>query len=439
MKPTSLLRGAVAVLAAAGVASAQNPDSTRGVRIGLRYDPGSKPGLLVLPVSGTAGDSIRAILERDFDNSDQVSVVQMSSEDGSILAAGNSARGSGPTLNYPLFAKLGIAGVVQVTMTTRGVHLALHDVGRSTVSTVRDFALPLATTSRDWRLALHGVSDAVIEWATGQKGASQTRIAFARRGVVYIIDSDGHEESSVPVVGQAFSPAWSPQGVQLAYNTIGEGSRIVVHDLRTGRNREFGAQRNTSNLSPVFTPDGKGIVFSMSTETSADLYLMPLEGEGFPRRITAGRGSANVSPTFNPDGHRLAFTSDRLGHPEVYIMDADGTNTDAFTAFDFGDQSDRCCADWSPDGRQIAFQSLIDGRYQIFTMTLRDRQPRQLTSEGKNEDPSWAPDGRHLVFASTRSGERQLWILDVESGRLRQLTRVGGAQLPAWSPRLTGR
>ena len=225
----------------------------------------------------------------------------------------------------------------------------------------------------------------------------------------------------------------------VTYNTIGEGSRIVVHDLRTSRVREFGAQRNTTNISPVFTPDGKGIVFSLNTETSADLYLMPLDGDGFPRRVTVGRGSVSVSPTFSPDGHRLAFTSDRLGHPEVYIMDADGTNTDIFTAFDFGDQNDRCCADWSPDGRQIAFQSLIDGRYQVFTMTLRDRQPRQLTSEGKNEDPSWAPDGRHLVFASTRSGERQLWILDVESSRFRQLTKVGGAQLPAWSPRLTGR
>jgi len=120
-------------------------------------------------------------------------------------------------------------------------------------------------------------------------------------------------------------------------------------------------------------------------------------------------------------------------------MDADGTNSEIFTAFDFGDQNDRTSPDWSPDGRQIAFQSRIDGRYQIFAMSLRDRQPRQLTSEGENEDPSWAPDGRHLVFVSTRTGTRQLWIVDTESGRLRQLTQVGGTRVPAWSPRLTGK
>ena len=117
-------------------------------------------------------------------------------------------------------------------------------------------------------------------------------------------------------------------------------------------------------------------------------------------------------------------------------MDADGTNADIFTAFDFGDQNYRASPDWSQDGRQVAFQTRIDNRFQIFTMNLRDRQPRQLTSEGQNEEPSWAPDGRHLVFVSSRSGTRQLWILDTESGRLRQLTQAGSPRLPAWSPRL---
>jgi TolB protein len=70
----------------------------------------------------------------------------------------------------------------------------------------------------------------------------------------------------------------------------------------------------------------------------------------------------------------------------------------------------------------------------VFTINLRDRGLRQLTSDGRNEDPSWAPDGRHLVFTSSRSGEKQLWIMDTESGRARQLTHTKGARLAAWSP-----
>jgi TolB protein len=408
-------------------------DSTRGVRIGLAYDPGSKPGVVVLPVAAGVGDSLRAILERDFDFSDRMAVLRLNVSGSAPVEITTSA---GRSLNYPFFRTLGAAAVAQITVTGQGVHVALHDVLRGSVANVADFPLAQPVFSREWRHAVHGLADTIEEWITGRRGIAQTRIAFIRANVVRIVDSDGEEEHPLPMVGAALSPAWHPNGQILAYNTFGPESRIVLHDMRTGRVREFGAQRNVTNLTPVFTPDGSSIVYSISTENGADLYLLPVEGEAFPRRVTVGRGSENVGPSFSPDGNRVAFTSDRTGSPQVYIMDADGTNADIFTAFDFGDQNDRASPDWSPDGRQIAFQSRIDGRFQIFTMSIRDRQPRQLTSEGENEDPSWAPDGRHLVFVSTRSGTQQLWILDTESGRLRQLTRAGGTRLPAWSPRL---
>lgn len=423
---------------AAALAPVAAQDSTRGVRIGLRYDPSTKPGIVVMPISGANGDSIRAILERDFDFSDRLAVITLSNEDALSLRRA-STPGAAATLNYPLAGNLGAAAVVQITPTASGLHVALHDVGRAKVASVEDFALARPELGRDWRLAVHGVADNIEEWITGQRGMAQTRIAFIRGNAVRIIDSDGHEEQAIPVQGAAMSPSWHPSGNLIAYNTYGPESRIFIHDLRTGRARDFGAQRNSTNVTPSFTPDGKSIAYTIATENGADIYVMPLDADAFPRRVTVGRGSINQQASYSPDGNRIVFMSDRSGHPEVYIMDADGTNADIFTAFDFGDQNYRASPDWSPDGRQVTFQTRIDWRFQIFTMTLRDRQPRQLTSEGENEDPSWAPDGRHIVFTSTRSGTRQLWILDTESGRVRQLTHAGGSRLPAWSPRLTAR
>lgn len=421
------LSGAVALVLFPLAALAQ--DTTRGVRIGLTYDPGTMPGVVVLPIRGEAGDSLRAILERDFRLSNRLTVLELAGSPG----AGALPNGS---LNYQFFGTMGAAAIVQATVTAGGLHVALHDVRKATVINVHDFAVTQTAYSREWRHTVHGIADAIEEWMTLRRGIAQTRIAFIRTNVVHLVDFDGAQELALPVAGPALSPAWHPGGKLLAYNTFGPESRIVIHDLRSGRVRDFGSQRNVTNLTPAFTPDGRNIVYSISTETGADLYQRSLEGEAFPRRISVGRGSENVGPTFSPDGNRVAFTSDRTGTPQVYITDADGTNADIFTAFDFGDQNDRASPDWSPDGRQIAFQSRIDGRFQIFTMSIRDRQPRQLTSEGENEDPSWAPDGRHLVFVSTRTGTQQLWILDTESGKLRQLTRLGGTRLPAWSPRL---
>lgn len=425
------------VFVASGVAAAHAQDSTRGVRIGLRYDPSSKPGIVIMPVTGVAsGDSIRAILERDFDYSDRFTVINLSSTDALAMRTDSPA---GAQLNYSVLGKMGAAAVVVATPTREGLRVALHDVARAQVARTDDFRLPGAANSREWRHAMHGISDDVESWITGQPGIAQSRIAYIKGSAVHIVDTDGAFDHAIPVVSDATSAAWHPSGNIIAYNTFGSGSRIILHDLRTGRTRDLGAQRNATYITPAFSPDGKSIAYGLASENGTDIYVVPLDGGSFPQRITVGRGSINYGPTFNPDGNRLAFVSDRTGHPEVYIMDADGTNADIFTAFDFGDQNYRSSPDWSPDGRQVTFQTRIDWRFQIFTMTLRDRQPKQLTSEGENEDPAWGPDGRHIVFSSTRSGVRQLWILDAESGRLRQLTQTGGSRLAAWSPRLAAK
>jgi len=117
-------------------------------------------------------------------------------------------------------------------------------------------------------------------------------------------------------------------------------------------------------------------------------------------------------------------------------MDADGTNPELLSPYVFGEESYQSNPDFSPDGRFVAYQALVSGRFQLKIINLRDRTVRQLTSEGRNEDPSWAPDGRHLVFTSDRTGTRQLWVLDVETNVARQLTRSGGTRFAAWSPRL---
>ena len=147
-----------------------------------------------------------------------------------------------------------------------------------------------------------------------------------------------------------------------------------------------------------------------------------------------------MNPSFSPDGRKLTFTSTRAAHPEVYISDADGTNLEQLTQYNVGEQADRQSPDWSPDGRTIAYHAQVGGAYQIFTIGLRERLPKQLTSDAVNTDPWWAPDGRHIVFTSTRTGVQQLFVMDTESGRVRQLTFGGGGpRTGSWSPHLSSK
>ena len=168
-------------------ALAQDPPPET-VRLSLRYNPGTKPGVLVLRVAGVTGDSVRAIIQRDFDYGDRINVIA-SAETGLPDTPTGGRNG-----NYALFARLGAIALVQASPTATGLHVAVHNVADGKVERVKDFSLEGAPNSREWRMSMHAVSDELEAWITGVRGIAATRIAFvqgARNGRLHVIDSDG--------------------------------------------------------------------------------------------------------------------------------------------------------------------------------------------------------------------------------------------------------
>jgi TolB protein len=432
MRTLSTLVFGATLMLAASVGNAQDTTS-RGVRIGLTYQPGMKPGVMVLPATWLNGDSIRAIVERDLDFGDRITVIPSTDSAGTMSRA---------PLNYALFGRLGAAALVQLSPTSSGVRVIVHDVAKARVLEQSDFSLPLSPTTPEWRLAVHGVSDEVERWVTGVRGIATTRVVYVRDKQIRIVDSDGANDrvlagGSAACSFTCASPAWHPNGRVVAYTVMTEtGTRLAVRDLGSNAVRWASATPYSIAITPAFSRDGSLLAYAFGSENGTDIHVAPALSAGQARRITVGRGSENINPTFSPDGRKISFVSGRLGHPEVYITDADGTNVELLTQANVGEQAYRTSPDWSPDGRTIAYHAQIAGVFQIFTIGLRERVPRQLTSDASNEDPWWAPDSRHVVFTSTRSGVPQLFVMDVESGRVRQLTRGGGSRLGSWSPHL---
>src|SRR5688572_429924 len=380
------LMAALAFVLRGGVAHAQ--DSSLTVRIGLTYAPGTKPGVLVLPVNGERGDTVRAMLQRDLDFGDRVNVIA-----GDAVAMDSMSDGSRGQYNYPLYSRLGAVAMVQATMTATGLHVAVHDVRTQKVERVKDFPLSAPTLTPDWRQQVHAIADAIEFWIAGVRGVASSRILYSSGGRIWQVDSDGANAMALTAGQPAFYPAWHPKGNRIAFAVMtDDGMRVMVRDL----NGEGGVTKplvgrvpaGSMNNSPTFSPDGETILYANGLENGIDIYAVPSGGNEPPRRVTVSRGFNAVSPAFSPDGRRIVYVSNKAGGLALYVADADGTNAEALTPFNYGDRTQRTDPSWSPDGRLIAFQSEMDGATQIYTVRLGGSAPKQYTNEGRNEDPS---------------------------------------------------
>ena len=89
----------------------------------------------------------------------------------------------------------------------------------------------------------------------------------------------------------------------------------------------------------------------------------------------------------------------------------------------------------SPDGEEVAFQSNMDGRWQLYAMRTGDGSIRRLHTSGADDrNPAWSPDGGKLAFISTRDGNDEVYILDRASGSVRTVAPHPGRDgHPKWS------
>ena len=406
----------------------------QGVRIGVDYTPGMRPGLVVLPGAGI--DSVRAMVRRDLDYTDRFEMIAVADLPQSPPSRGSAEPGGGG-VNYQLYKTLGAQFAVELVGGAGGVTARLHDLNESRLQSQKTVVLPSASAA-EFRLEVHRLADEVARWASGMPGAAASRLLFVSGGRVYRADSDGHDLTPLTPAGQtALSPAWSPDGQRLAFTQLGEGrGGIVVQTLTGGASFVVPGSQTALNITPAFSPDGRTLAFAHSDERGTDIYTANVIERCCAQRLTVGRFADNLSPTFSPDGRRIAFISTRAGPPQLYVMAADGTDQELLAPFDYGATGSTNAPDWSPDGASVVFHREVSGSPQIFLVDVVGRRVRQLTSSGRNEDPTWAPDGRHVAFISDRSGRRQIWIVDVETGRVRQLGTPGAARLPSWSRRL---
>ena len=293
----------------------------------------------------------------------------------------------------------------------------------------------MAVQAADLRLAAHRIADAIYEKLTGEKGVFATRIAYITKGggryTLRVADADG-EGGQAPLTSPdpIISPAWSPDGRELAYVSFETRKPVVwVQDMASGQRRQV-ANFKGSNSAPAWSPDGKQLAVTLSRDGGSQLFLIGRDGSN-PRRITQSH-AIDTEPCFSPDGQSIYFVSDRGGSPQIYRMGAGGGNAERVTFQGSYNVSPAI----SPDGRTMAFvQRTGGGGFKVMTMDLGGGAVQTVSDTNDDESPSFAPNGRLIIYATRASG-RELLMTTTLDGKIKSRLLTSGLDIrePVWGP-----
>jgi TolB protein len=358
-------------------------------------------------------------------------------ENHQLLREASRADAQASDIAFKEWADLGAQALVKGTFSQDGrdliVECRVFDVGGQSMITGKRYRGPAEAVAS----MMHRCADEIMIRFTGEPGIAQTKIAFVSRRngnkELFVMDQDGSNIRQLTNDRSIIlSPAWSPDGREIAVTSYRDRNPDVVAVGLNGNGRRPLSQQQGLNSAPAWAPDGSRIALTLSKDGNPEIYAMSRNGTDL-RRLTNHPG-IDTSPTWSPTGRQIAFVSNRSGSPQIFIMDAEGSNVRRLTY----EGNYNASPSWSPRGDRIAFASMEGSRFDVYVINVDGSGLQRLTmGNGSNESPSWAPDGRFLVFSSTRSGVPQLYRMYDDGSGQQQLTFMDGGALSAvWSPRI---
>lgn len=286
------------------------------------------------------------------------------------------------------------------------------------------------------RAASHYISDLVYESIEGVRGIFSTRIAYVtvtdnRAYELVVADADGENPKTIVRSAEPImSPAWSPDGKELAYVVFEEhGSAIYIKNIYTGQSRRVSARPGV-NGAPSFSPDGRSLALTLSDQRgNLDIHVLNLVS-GDLKRIT--RDSAiDTEPAWSADGQKLFFSSDRSGGPQIYEVSA--TGGPALRLSFEGNYNAR--PRLAPDGKTLSVVHNDKGNYRIGVLDLNTGGMVLVSDGNLDESPSFAPNGQVLIYAATLGRRGGLATVSTDGQIRKELSSAGNdVREPVWSP-----
>jgi serine/threonine protein kinase len=164
-----------------------------------------------------------------------------------------------------------------------------------------------------------------------------------------------------------------------------------------------------------------------------DIWLYEISRRAFSR-LTLGGGNY-YAPVWTPDGKRLIYSSDKTGRSNLYWKDAEGSGAEQrLTTSDF----EQSATSVTPDCHRLLFdQDSSSGGRDIWTLTMQaDEKPRPFIQTPFDEHGgAVSPDGRWVAYVSNDSGRDEVYVQSFPSPARRWTISNAGGKSPIWGIR----
>ena len=210
---------------------------------------------------------------------------------------------------------------------------------------------------------------------------------------------DGKQTGSVSSLDRYFDPELSPDGTRLAvalYVAQGTSDIWIFDLLRSTKTRlTFGSSRQ---FHPVWSIDGKTIVYNSNVTGSPHIYTKPADGSGIGKALLETDAAAEYAECFSPDQRYLVYTR---------AAPTPGTGLDIWALPLFGEPKPFPIVQTpfndveprvSPDGKWMAYQSSESGRDEIYITAFPGGGVKWQISSTGGSFPRWRRDGKELFF-----------------------------------------
>lgn len=263
------------------------------------------------------------------------------------------------------------------------------------------------------------------------------RLLFVKGGDLWLWQ--GESGRALTGSGDAFQPAWSPDGARIAYVQRGESySDLMLMPADGGAPQRLTHDGSNSpphsyeriydsvwSLYPAFSPDGSEIAFASqygppSGSPAADYHLalfgIPTGAGGGKTLLYADESGHVGRSVYAPDGATIVFADapDGAGTPQLYRYSRAAATAEPQP----GAPEQSYDPAFSPDGRWLAFAARDGGRTDVFVSAAGGGTPMRLTSLGTARAPAFSPDGALLAFLAIAPGANSfdLWVAGLQPG-----------------------